>query len=99
MARMKQFRCMNQKCQAKNDGRFESESDEPTCSQCNIGKDHPRFGKMILRVAEIHFDPPSEVPGYGLGFRACNPKVPIGVPINGLKPVYHGGTGDPTIVN
>jgi len=90
---VKSFRCTNPKCQAKSEGKFLSE--KPTCPQCKIGAEHERFGNLIVRLVEVHFDPPSEVPGFGLGVRACDRSKPIQAEMggNGMPNPFHAGTG------
>ena len=101
---MKMFRCMNRKCQGVKHpdlgpGGFMAET--PLCPQCKIEANHPRFGLLIQRLVMIHYNPDSEVPGFGLGHRACDPSKEITAQLdgNGIPAPWHAGTGNPFVVN
>ena len=75
---MPTYRCHNPKCADDPHGRlgfnFEAPSDSPVlCPKCGAGKT-PRTANLIVKLAVIHFDPPSEHAGIGQGFCACNPE-------------------------
>ena len=100
MPTLKLFTCTNPRCHENGqDFGFSSTDAEPPCPKCGVAYTDPR--KIVRRLVMIHFDPPSDVPGFGCGHRACDPKVhiAIGGGPNGdqdwLPNPYHAGTGDP----
>lgn len=71
----------------------EFEADKPACEACGIDPaTDPRNKDVIVPLVTHHFDPPSKVPGRGLGHAACNPRLRIGTP----KCAF---TGEPESVN
>ncbi len=102
MATEKRYRCDNGNCRSKpTKGEFRSKV--PLCPLCGTAADEPRFGHLIVRLVDIHFDPPSHIANYGMGHRACNPAVPIQAQANELgeptlSGLFHAGTGDPRCV-
>lgn len=61
----------------------------------------PKFGNQIERIAIIHLDPPSEFPGVGMGYRACNHDRVIGVdmvPGTRVPNPFNIGTGVASLV-
>lgn len=73
----------------------------PTCPQCGLTADDPKFGHKIIRLVIVHFDPPTDFPGIGQQHRACDPNKPIQAPDGpgGVPNPWHAGTGDPKVVN
>ncbi len=98
MATTKYYRCHNPTCAPKDQGKFRSTA--PVCPQCRISADDPKFGRLIVRLVFVHFDPPTHVPGIGQNVRACDPTKPIQAPDgpNGLPNPWHAGTGVPAAV-
>lgn len=90
----KLWRCMNQKCQATGDNRFSA--DQGVCPKCGLTEKHPKFGHVVQRLPKIHFDPPSEVAGYGKTVRACDETQPIQAALlpGGIPTPWHQGTGN-----
>jgi ssDNA-binding Zn-finger/Zn-ribbon topoisomerase 1 len=90
------YQCLNPKCLPVEKGRFMAELG--TCPQCGANEDDPKRGRLIHRLVMVHYDPPSEVPGFGQGVRACNKKVIIQVlpnPGGGMpKKPWQAGTGN-----
>lgn len=78
---MARWRCMNPKCsnpEARPGFDFDGEAKTAKCPKCGIENTHPRFGNLLVKLTTIHYDPPSEVPGYGLGFPLCDPYRKVG---------------------
>lgn len=90
---MKQYRCLRPKCQNRNKGLFKAE--QPTCPQCNLQANDPKFGHMICRLVVVHFDPPTDFPGMGQGYRACDHAKTIQADpgTGGVPNPWHAGTG------
>ena len=99
MATLKLFRCTRVSCVKKDQGRFQSEG--WACPQCGLPMKDPKLGDKIMRLTMVHFDPPSEWPGMGLHYRACDPSIGIQVAPaqNGMPNPWHAGTGDPRQVS
>lgn len=105
---MAMFRCRNPKCQDKvhedlGPGGFEhSDPAKAACPHCGTSITDKRFGSLIQRRVQIHFDPPSGIPGYGKGVRACDERIPIfagqRMLRGGVPSPSHAGTGSPTSV-
>lgn len=97
----KLYRCSNANCCDRVGNPHEFLADEGICPKCGISQGDQRFGSLIIRCVMIHFDPPSPVPGYGLGVRACAPETAIHAPVDafGRPRIGHGGTGDPVAVS
>lgn len=91
------YRCINPKC-GPNGHEFTGES-PAKCPKCGIAEDDPKLGLAIRRLVLVHFDPPSPLPGIGMGYRACNHQrgIAVGMP-SPDKPGVHAGTGDPRSV-
>lgn len=100
---MRRYRCSNPQCQAANQGVFLAEVslEKATCPQCKKCGGDPKFGRLIARQPFIHFDPPSEVEGFGEGFRACDPATSITAQMHasGMPNPWHAGTGVISVVN
>lgn len=85
------YRCYNPNCTehpAKMPG-YDFTADVPVCPKCKVDARQPRFSHLIVPLVIIHFDPPSQVPGYGVGELACDGKPSAG----------RMATGDPEVVN
>jgi hypothetical protein len=88
MARYRCYACVDAKGRPGRD--FEA-AGPPKCPACGADPAlDPRHARVVQPVAVIHFDPPSGVPGLGVGLWACDK----------TKPVAGGGmaTGDPLAV-
>lgn len=95
---VKAYRCMNPECLAKkSDALFFADPVPGTleCPQCGLKDSDPKFGGLLQRMVIVHFDPPSRIPGFGLGVRACDPTKGINVKaVSTKKPSWHSGTGN-----
>lgn len=78
---MPMFRCYNQACATDKHGRLGFDFDAPltaiVCPKCGAGKT-ARTAQLIVKLATVHFDPPTGITGVGENFAACNPELPIG---------------------
>lgn len=105
MASRKLFQCQLPKCQPLRQGKFmqvTSPEVPPVCPQCKlVGQTGTRWGHLIARLVFIHFDPPSEMPGYGMGYRACDPAKAAyaGTGTDGRPNPWHAVTGVADEVN
>jgi len=94
------WRCLNPEC-ADNPGgnaghEFDSETLMAVCPKCGASRAHPRTGQLLVRLATIHFDPPTKFKGIGENRRACDGKsVLIDDPLKAGLDHFHGATGDP----
>ena len=71
MPRYRCYACVDDKGTPGRD--FEA-AGPPKCPTCGCDpKANPRHARLIERVAEVHFDAPSGVPGVGVGHPACAP--------------------------
>ena len=70
MATLKYFRCHNPACAKRDQGKFSSE--QPVCPQCGISAADEKLGRVIQRMALVHFDPPTGIPAIGENLRACD---------------------------
>lgn len=96
---LKMFRCLNPTCcTLKDQGIFHAEY--PKCPRCQTDAADPKFGRLIVRLTLVHFDPPTHVPGIGKNYRACDPTVDIQAAQggNGMPNPFHAGTGTPAAV-
>lgn len=89
---------MNSKCATNpHAGRlgfeFEGEKSAAKCPKCGIESGDIRFGPLLTPLVTIHYDPPSPVPGYGMGYPLCD-KSKIVVALNGEQ-----ASGEPCAVN
>lgn len=92
---LKLFRCDRPTCKVQDKGHFRAEL--PKCPRCGLEANDPKFGSKIIRLTMIHYDPPTEFPGIGKGFRACSPTKMIQVtdgPGGAPKNPFDAGTGD-----
>jgi hypothetical protein len=92
------YRCQNEPCSEDVYKRliFDFWSTEPVCPKCGSDGRDPVFGKVIIALNTIHFDPPTKVRGIGKRHRACDPSKPT-VAVN--EHSTHGGSGHPDAVN
>ena len=99
MATMKLFRCERPSCLTKDRGQFWS--CQPICPQCKLEANDPKFGSKIIRLQIVHFDPPTDFPGVGQNYRACDHAIGVHAATGpgGVPNPYHGATGDPRFVN
>lgn len=78
---MPMFRCYNQKCSTDKHGRlgfdFEAPVSAIVCPKCGAGKT-ARTAQLIVKLACIHFDPPTDIYGIGENSIACNPEKHVG---------------------
>jgi rubredoxin len=99
MATMKLFKCMNDECLRQDQGRFYR--DTWVCPRCGISMEDPKFGRLILRMVLIHYDPPTKYRGIHHGYRACDHAMPICVSLrleDGSPNPYQAGTAVPSAV-
>lgn len=96
------WRCMNPDCAdrpgIKNGHDFDAE--KGICPKCGADRAHPRLGQLIVRLATVHFDPPTKFAGVGENVRACDGKsVLLDDPRRVEMEHFHAATGDPGSVN
>ena len=61
--------------------RRDFEGDRAKCDPCGIDPLlNPRHADRVIPLVTVHLDPPSHVPGIGLGHAACDPAVKTGRP-------------------
>lgn len=54
-------------------------ADKPTCAKCGLDPSvNRRHAEMFLELRTIHFDAPTHVPGIGVNYAACDPKLKVG---------------------
>lgn len=97
----KMYRCYRPTCLQDKRGMFYAEQGK--CPRCGLDEKDQRLGHKIQRLAIIHFDPPSDFPGVGMGYRACDPKKQIAVTLESdeygrKKAPTHVATGNPEVV-
>lgn len=83
---MPMFRCHNQACTTDKHGRlgfdFEAPVSAIVCPKCGAGKT-ARTAQLIVKLAVVHFDPPTNIQGVGENVAACNPEKAIGSGMRG----------------
>jgi hypothetical protein len=105
----KLFRCTNRKCrEGGKPYQFEFvptvANVDPTCAKCGCKANDPKYGRKIVRIARLHFNPESDVHGIRHDHRACDPSKSIQVGggiVPGLEAPnpFHAGTSIPDVVN
>ena len=72
---MSLWRCYNPKCATNPYGKqgfdFEVDGRVAKCPKCGIDNEG-RFTSLLVRLTLIHYDPPSPVPGFGMGYTLCD---------------------------
>lgn len=59
--------------------RGEFVAQRPSCAKCGLDPSQDkRHAALFQEMTTIHYDPPSHVPGMGLGHAACNQKLKTG---------------------
>ena len=71
MPKKKPYRCQNPACSTDEAGRliFDFWAEKPVCPSC--GTDGAKMPQVVIELAVVHFDPPSNVMGRGLRIMAC----------------------------